>query len=201
LPDDQAAPGAAAHARGLYRAAAQLGKNAAASGNLRAAYYLSHSPPCLRGDARPASWVAAHASLDDPYGVARLLDSLREAGAREQAAALAGRAAAHVSHDHPYRVAWLLDSLRRAGGRPCSRSSSSGVAVRISSISGGRPMAARARDGAGKTRTYDLSRQPGFRLRRGGLIKSRLAARQAASSRRPGGLRTTALDPGARWSS
>ena len=44
LPGDQAALGDAAHARGLYRDAAQLHKNAAASGNLRAALYLSRSP-------------------------------------------------------------------------------------------------------------------------------------------------------------
>jgi hypothetical protein len=60
---------------------------------------------------------------------------------------------------------WQSDCRRQA----CSSSSLSGVAVRISSISGGRPMAARARDGAGKTWTYDLPRQPGFRRRsRGG---------------------------------
>ena len=47
--------------------------------------------------------------------MARLLDSLREAGAEEQAAALAERAAAHVSLDDPGAVAWLLDSLREAG--------------------------------------------------------------------------------------
>ena len=37
---------------------------------------------------------AAHARLDDPGGVARLLDSLREAGAHDQAAALADRLSA-----------------------------------------------------------------------------------------------------------
>ena len=47
--DDQAALGDAAHARGLYRDAAQLHKNAVASGNLRAAFYLSDPPACLRG--------------------------------------------------------------------------------------------------------------------------------------------------------
>lgn len=38
----------------------------------------------------------ARVSLDDPYDVARLLGSLREAGAQDQAAALASRAAAFV---------------------------------------------------------------------------------------------------------
>ena len=86
------APSATAAARrGLYRDAAQLHKNAAASGNPRAAIYLSHSPACLSADPRPAHWVAANAALDDPAAVIRLLDSLRKAGAHEQAAALAGR--------------------------------------------------------------------------------------------------------------
>ena len=56
-------------------------------------------------------------ALDDPGAVARLLDSLREAGAQEQAAALADRAAAHVPLDDPVAVAWLLDSLREAGAQ------------------------------------------------------------------------------------
>ena len=150
-PGDQAALGDAAHARGLYRDAAQLHKNAAASGNPRAVFYLSRSPglpargpppralgrrprrprrPGRRG--RPAGQPAgggraragrraagprpaAHAALDDPDAVAGLLDSLREAGAHEQAAALAGRAAAHAALDDPGGVACLLDSLREAG--------------------------------------------------------------------------------------
>ena len=115
-PGDQAALGDAAHARGLYRDAAQLHKNAAASGNPRAALYLSHPPACLRADPRPAHWAAAHAALDDPGGVAGLLDSLRRAGADEQAAALLARdPAAHAALDDPGGVACLLDSLREAG--------------------------------------------------------------------------------------
>jgi hypothetical protein len=48
--------------------------------------------------------------------VARLLGSLREAGAGEQAAALVARnPAAHVSLDDPRGVAVLLGSLRAAG--------------------------------------------------------------------------------------
>ena len=48
--------------------------------------------------------------------MASLLDSLREAGADEQAAALAGpRPAAHAALDDPGAVASLLDSLREAG--------------------------------------------------------------------------------------
>jgi uncharacterized protein YidB (DUF937 family) len=116
-PGDQAALGDAANARGLYRTATQLHKNATASGNLRAASYLTHHPPpCLSADVRPAHWAAAHVSLDDPAGVAELLDSLRKAGAGKQATALLRRdPAAHVSLDDPAGVAWLMRSLRKAG--------------------------------------------------------------------------------------
>jgi hypothetical protein len=115
LPGDQAALGDAAHARGLYRHAAQLHKIAAAYGNLRAVLYLANPPQYLRADVGPVRWAAAHVSLDDPGAVAALLGGLREAGAEQQAAALADRAAAHVSLDDPDAVAALLDSLREAG--------------------------------------------------------------------------------------
>ena len=115
LPGDQAALGDAAAARGLYRAAAQLHKNAAACGDPRAAAWLAQPPPCLRTDPRPTHWAAAHASLDDPRGVAVLLDGLRKAGMREQAAVLAVRAAAHASLDDPGLVSVLLRGLWGAG--------------------------------------------------------------------------------------
>ena len=114
-PGDQAALGDAAHARGLYRDATQLHKNAAVSGDRRAVYYLSRPPACLHADPRPADWAATHAALDNLAGVAVLLDRLREAGADEQAAALAERAVAHAALDDPHGVASLLNSLRRAG--------------------------------------------------------------------------------------
>ena len=116
---DQAALGDAADARGLYRDAAQLHKNAAASGNPHAASYLSRRrPACLAGDPRPAHWAAAHAALDNPRAVAELLVRLRMAGADEQAAALLARdPAAHAALDDLFGVAWLLDTLRRAGAR------------------------------------------------------------------------------------
>ena len=113
-PGDQAALGAAAAGRGLYRAAAQLHKNAAVAGDLRAAAWLAQPPGCLRADPRPAHWAVAHASLDDPVDVGMLLDRLRWAGEDGQAAALAARAA-HVLLDHPGRVGMLLDRLRWAG--------------------------------------------------------------------------------------
>ena len=60
--------------------------------------------------------AAGRLSPDNPDYVARLLDSLRKAGADEQAAALLARdPAAHVALDNPGGVAGLLDSLREAG--------------------------------------------------------------------------------------
>ena len=115
-PSDQVALGAAAAARGLYRYAAQLYKNAAGSGNLRAVLYLSDPPHYLRADVRPMRWAVAHAPLDDPATVAGLLDSLRAAGADEPVTALLHRdPAVHVGLDEPAAVARLLDSLAAAG--------------------------------------------------------------------------------------
>ncbi|MFI6991808.1 hypothetical protein [Nonomuraea wenchangensis] len=62
-----------------------------------------------------AERAAAHAALDDPSTVAKLLDSLRQAGKHDQVTVLAERAAAHAALDDPYAVAKLLDSLRQAG--------------------------------------------------------------------------------------
>ena len=64
-------------------------------GSLREANALEQAAALLARD------PAAHASLDNPAGVAWLLGSLREANAEEQAAALAERAAAHVALDGP----------------------------------------------------------------------------------------------------
>ena len=115
-PAAQAGLGDAAHARGLYRDAAQLHKKAAASGNHSAVLYLADSPGCLRADGRPACWAAAHAALGDPRGVARLLDALRAAGAQDQAAALLARdPAAHAALGDPY--AWPPAGQAAGGGR------------------------------------------------------------------------------------
>ena len=116
FPGDQATLGDAAAARGLYRAAAQLHKNAAACGNLRAVRYLSNPLHCLRGDVRPVRWAIAHVAIEDPGAVAELLIRLQGAGAEEQVTALLCRdPAAHVALDNPRSVGRLLDSLRKAG--------------------------------------------------------------------------------------
>ena len=117
-PGDQATLGDAAHARGLYHAAAQLHKNAAARGNLHAAFYLSHSPRYLRADVRPVRWAAAHIRLDDPDAVARLLGELRKTGARGQATVLLRRdPAARVRLHDPHAVARLLGELQETGAQ------------------------------------------------------------------------------------
>jgi uncharacterized protein YidB (DUF937 family) len=117
FPGDQAALGDAANARGLYRDATQLHKDAAAAGNVRAVFYLSNLPDSLPPDVRPVCWAAAHLSIGDPGDVARLLDSLRKAGAQEQLTALADRAASQVALGDPGDLARLLDSLRKAGAQ------------------------------------------------------------------------------------
>jgi hypothetical protein len=107
VPADQAALGDAAHARGLYRDAAQLHKNAAGAGNLRAFSYLS-----LHAGARPVRWAAAYAALDDPGAVAELLRPVPLQDPDVQAlATLASRAAAHVPLNDAKGVAKLLQSL------------------------------------------------------------------------------------------
>ena len=114
FPADQAALGDAAHDRGLYRAAAQLHKNAAAHGNLRAVAYLSNPPDYLRPDAHPLDWAVAYVPLDHD-AVAWLLGILRSTGADEQFTALAWRAAAHIPVDDPAAVDSLLGILRLTG--------------------------------------------------------------------------------------
>ncbi|MFI7707504.1 hypothetical protein [Nonomuraea sp. NPDC049480] len=115
-PGDMTALGYAAQERGLYREAARLFKRANAQGDPAAAAALVRHLHALNpADPRPAHWAAAHVSLEDPDAVARLLDTLREVGAHDQAAALAERAAAHVALNDPSAVGDLLNELRRIG--------------------------------------------------------------------------------------
>ena len=114
--DRWAALGEAAHDRGQYRHAAQLWKNAAERGDPRTVARLVNMLHEVLPADHHAPQLAAAASLDDPAGVAVLLDSLRKAGLAEQMAALATRdPAAAVALDDPGAVARLLDSLRKAG--------------------------------------------------------------------------------------
>ena len=122
FPANQVTLGYAAHARGLYRDAAQLHKNAAAHVSLDHLGGVAALLGSLReaGAAEQvtalADRAAGRAALDDPGGVASLLGALREAGAQDQVTALLARdPAGHAILDDPVGVAALLDSLREAG--------------------------------------------------------------------------------------
>ena len=115
-PGDLGALGGAARARGLYRDAAQFCKDACAHGDASAAFLLIHDFAILHPtDHHPARWAAAHAALDNPGDVARLLDALWEAGADEEFEMLLSRdPATNVALDDLYAVTDLLDVLREA---------------------------------------------------------------------------------------
>ncbi|MFI6691850.1 hypothetical protein ACIBLA_08805 [Streptomyces sp. NPDC050433] len=121
---DLAELGHAAWNRGLYRDAAQLLKHAAAQGHPQAAIDLVRRLHALHpDDHRPAEWAAAAFRSDDPHAKARLLDTLREAGAEESVIALLERhpAAETSQDDNPfplddlYEVTRVLEVLRDAG--------------------------------------------------------------------------------------
>ena len=109
--------GSAAADRGLYRDAARLYKQANTHGDpLAGAILVRLLHTLCPGDQRPADWAAAHTRLDNPRGLAGLLDALREAGATGQITALLDRdPAGHTRLDNPYGLAGLLDALREAG--------------------------------------------------------------------------------------
>ncbi|MFD7218607.1 hypothetical protein, partial [Streptomyces cyaneofuscatus] len=115
-PTDMNALGNAAWHRGLYRDAAQLHKHATTYGNPHAAGTLVNHLHILHPtDHHPAQWAAAHVALDNPDGVAWLLDRLRAVGADEVRVLLARDPAAHVALDRSYFIARLLNGLRAAG--------------------------------------------------------------------------------------
>jgi ribosomal protein L10 len=116
-PADLLSLGGAARDRGLMHDAARLYKQASAHGLTSAGAHLVELLRTLHpGDQRPADWATAHVSLDDPRGVAELLDALREAGASSQVTTLLKRdPAAHASLDDSYDVAALLRALSEAG--------------------------------------------------------------------------------------
>jgi uncharacterized protein YidB (DUF937 family) len=103
--------------RGLYRHASALLTKAAGQGDASAAADLIQLLRTASAGSigQAADLAADRASLDDPHGVAELLEALREAGAEDAAAALACRAAAHASLDDPHGVALLLGALHEAG--------------------------------------------------------------------------------------
>ena len=77
--DDQAALGEAADARGLYRDATQLYKNAAAPGTPALSAYLNRAAGLTALIPAPPDWAVTHAVLDNPRDVGHLLDRLGKA--------------------------------------------------------------------------------------------------------------------------
>lgn len=118
-PDDLTIMGDAAWARGLYRDAAQLYKNAAARGSSRAAQILLDLLHALHpGDHRPAQWVIARVALDDPIAVSGLLRRLHDRETTDVLTALLERdPAAMTSMDRPTGVTVLAGRLHRIGAR------------------------------------------------------------------------------------
>ncbi|MFD0686011.1 hypothetical protein [Actinomadura fibrosa] len=117
-PTDLHPLGQAAHNRGLYRHAAQLWKNATQHGDHAAAADLVELLRQIHPtDSRPADLAAAHTALDDPRGVAHLLNDLHQMGLDEQVGAFAKRVVAHVPVDDPRGVADLLRVLRGVGAK------------------------------------------------------------------------------------
>jgi hypothetical protein len=111
--------GHTARGLGLYRDAAQLYKHATTDGSAAAAAALvSQLHRVHTGIPEAAHYAATHASLDEPYGVAGLLEALRGAGMQEQVAALLARdPATHTNLDKPSGVARLLDTLCEIGAQ------------------------------------------------------------------------------------
>jgi hypothetical protein len=115
--DDLITLAEAARARGLYRDAARLYKQASGHGDPMAGARLVRLLHTLHpGDQRPAEWATTNVRLDGREGVAQLLGALRDAGATGQVTALLDRdPAAHASLDDAVGVAQLLGALHDAG--------------------------------------------------------------------------------------
>lgn len=116
-PGDLLNLGDAAYRYGLYRDAAQLYKHGTTDGDplagLRLVSNLYRARP---SDHRPASWAARNITLDNPLGVARLLNGLLDAGAEDQVNALVARdPATRASLGNIDYVVTLLKALRKAG--------------------------------------------------------------------------------------
>ncbi|WP_433725685.1 hypothetical protein ACQP0C_31050 [Nocardia sp. CA-129566] len=115
-PGDLTALGNTAWVRGLYRDATQLWKNATQHGDIDAATQLIRAFRYMQArDERPATWAATHAHLDNPTGVAGLVEALRDMGLTEQLETLATRTATSTPLDDPGGAAQLLDTLRGTG--------------------------------------------------------------------------------------
>lgn len=114
-PDVQADFGAAAADRGLLKTAAQLLKNATEADAFSAVRLLRVMQPLHPADTRTADWAAERANLTNPEHVARLIDTLHEAGAHAQLKKLLQRdPAAQTDMRDLANVCSLIEALHQA---------------------------------------------------------------------------------------
>lgn len=115
-PGDMKRLGYEAHARGLFRDAAQLFKNATIHGSSHAAERLVRLLQSVDAtDLRPVNWAARYSPLADTFDVAMTLETLRKTGTAEHVAVMAARAVAHTTLDNPIHVVRLMRALHEAG--------------------------------------------------------------------------------------
>lgn len=111
---DQEHLGYAAWARGLYRDAAQLFKNASRHGNMGALAGLARAMNArLPTDLRPFQWIVEHTSFERAQAVWWLLSRLHAFGLHDQAIELARRAATQVVVEDAEAIAYLLAAMRK----------------------------------------------------------------------------------------
>ncbi|MFF3229124.1 HNH endonuclease [Nocardia suismassiliense] len=115
-PRDMRVLAEAAWARGLYRDAVQLWKNATFRGDVQSGGPLIGALDEIQNlDDETASWIVEHVALSDGWGLAGLLDALLRLGMDTHLELLARRVAAEVAVDNSYDVARLLRILWQSG--------------------------------------------------------------------------------------
>ncbi len=121
-PRDMRVLAEAAWARGLYRDAVQLWKNATFRGDAQASGPLVGALDELQNlDDETAGWIVEHVTLSDGWGLAGLLDALLGLGMDTHFELLARRVAAEVAVDsscdvaHLLRILWQSDSMEPLG--------------------------------------------------------------------------------------
>ncbi|WP_067474117.1 hypothetical protein [Actinomadura hibisca] len=132
-PGDLYTLGKAAYDRGLYRAAAQMLKNATAQGDGEAASLLVRILHQLHpDDPRPARYSVARVAVDDPWATRHLLDSLNKLGSSEQAVDLSDQVATAAPLNDPLEAASLFRVLRESGAHEPARVLADRTAVHVS---------------------------------------------------------------------
>ncbi|WP_433574185.1 hypothetical protein [Nocardia brasiliensis] len=109
--------GRSAQARGLYRTAAQLWKNAVMRGHAASAAELIRMLHRIRPtDTRPTRWAVSKVAVDDPMAVLYLLDTMQMTGAVGLGDSLVARLDPdQFSLDNPIVVWGAIQNLRALG--------------------------------------------------------------------------------------